>query len=197
MHKNLLTICPDSNSKPFNRRSFLKISTLTVSACIFPLFIPERVSAKISPNRHLHFINSNTGENLDVTYWTKNRYIPEALEDIDYILRDYRTDEIKKIHPQLLNYLYAISTSLKLSGRNPFHIISGYRSPKTNAKLRRKNKGVARNSYHVKGKAIDIRLPRYRTSALRKAAMRLRMGGVGYYPKSRFIHIDTGKVRFW
>ena len=179
MHKNLLKICPDSNSEPFNRRSFLKISTLTVSACIFPFIIPEQVSAKISPN------------------WTKNRYIPEALEDIDYISRDYRTNEIKKIHPQLLNYLYAISTSLKLSGRNPFHIISGYRSPKTNAKLRRKNKGVARNSYHVKGKAIDIRLPRYRTSALRKAAMRLRMGGVGYYPKSHFIHIDTGKVRFW
>ncbi len=197
MHKKLLKICPDPISEPFNRRSFLKISALTVAAGMFPVFIPERVGAKISPNRHLHFSNIHTEENLAVTYWIKNRYIPTALADLDYILRDYRTNEIKKIHPRLLNYLYAVSTSLKLTARSPFHIISGYRSPKTNARLRRKSRGVAKNSYHIKGRAIDIHLPRYRTSTLRKVAMRLRMGGVGYYPRSHFVHIDTGKVRFW
>ncbi|MBC8443853.1 MAG: DUF882 domain-containing protein [Deltaproteobacteria bacterium] len=192
-----LTVRTNPTAGQLDRRSFLKISTLATAACLLPPLIPRRLFAGLSPDRHLGFFNSRTDEKLYVTYCAKNRYIPEALEEIDYILRDYRTGEIKPIDPALLNYLYAISRSLKLTAKHPFHIISGYRSPKTNARLRRRNRGVAKNSYHTKGKAIDIRLARYRTSTLRRAAARLQMGGVGYYPRSHFVHIDTGKVRSW
>lgn len=192
-----LTDDMDPFAGQLDRRSFLKISTLVAAACMLPPLIPGQLLAGVPPDRHLHFYNIHTDEKLDVIYRTRDRYIPEALGDIDYILRDYRTGEIKPIDPPLLNYLYAISCSLKLTARQPFHIISGYRSKKTNDRLRRRGRGVAKNSYHIQGKAIDIRLPSYRTSTVRRTASRLRMGGVGYYPQSRFVHIDTGKVRCW
>ena len=96
---------------------------------------------------------------------------------------------------KLLDLLFRISTKVNLSG--PFHVISGYRSPTTNAMLRKKNKSVAKNSFHVKGQAIDIRLPGLYLSRLKKLAVKMNAGGVGYYPRSNFIHLDIGPVRYW
>jgi uncharacterized protein YcbK (DUF882 family) len=130
-----------------------------------------------------------------VVYCAKGRYLPGALADINHILRDHRTGEIKAIDIRLLDLLYALG--LKLEDRGPFHVISGYRSPKTNAILRAHGQGVAKNSLHLQGKAVDIRLPGCDLSVLRHAAMNLKGGGVGYYPGPHFVHIDVGRVRHW
>ncbi len=132
---------------------------------------------------------------MRVCYCRGGRYLPEALYRINYILRDFRTGEIKPIDVHLLDTLYRLSR--KVSRRCTFHIISGYRSPATNARLRRKSRGVAKNSYHMYGKAIDIYVPGYRLSRLRRQALKLRAGGVGYYPKTGFVHLDVGPVRQW
>ena len=115
--------------------------------------------------------------------------------DINHIMRDYRTGEIKSIDPKLLDLLYCIVS--EVNPRDPISIISGYRSPRTNAALRKITKGVSPNSLHMEGRAIDIRIPGYETSAIRDLAIQQKSGGVGYYPKSDFIHLDTGPVKFW
>ncbi len=141
-------------------------------------------------------MNTHTGEQLKkVVYWEKGIYIPDALSDINYILRDHRADEVHSIDPMTIDLMAAISRQLGAS--RPFEIISGYRSPKTNALLARKSSGVAKKSYHMQGKAVDLRLPGVPLKTVRKAALNLRMGGVGYYPKSNFVHIDSGRVRSW
>ena len=178
-----------------NRRRFIKLaffSGLTV-------FSPGSVLAAISdcrrPERSLSLYNPNTRESLETVYWVDGAYVPGALADINHIMRDRRTGEIKPIDTHLLDLLCCIRTELKT--QRPFHVISGYRSPKTNALLRRCGKGAARNSYHLQGKAVDIRLPGYRLSSLRRTACALKEGGVGYYPRSRFVHVDVGPVRYW
>ena len=174
-----------------SRRKFLKISALFTTAIIVP-------SKGIASNYHekkLSFYNIHTGEFLNTTYWIEGKYIQEEIDSINKILRDFRTGEIKPIDIKLIDLLFDIKTLLN-KDKN-FHIISGYRSPKTNAYLRNVSSGVAKKSYHMKGKAIDIYLPQVNLFTLRKAAMSLKRGGVGYYPKSHFVHIDTGPVRYW
>ncbi|MDH5592439.1 MAG: DUF882 domain-containing protein, partial [Gammaproteobacteria bacterium] len=114
---------------------------------------------------------------------------------INRVLRDHRTGDIIDIDPTLVDLLNILHH--KMNGRKPFHVISGYRSPKTNESLRKQTSGVAKKSFHMQGRAIDIRLPGRELTALRKAAINLQAGGVGFYPKSDFIHIDTGRVRHW
>ncbi|MEW5909108.1 MAG: DUF882 domain-containing protein [Thermodesulfobacteriota bacterium] len=180
-----------------NRRSFLKLGTLSLAACVFPFPVQAAIKSNHFTRKSLYLFNPHTDESLDVVYYENGRYVSDALEAVNHIFRDYRIDEIKKIHTGLLDYLFAISNQLKLDSTAPFHIVSGYRSPQTNAVMRKRSRKVAKNSYHIKGKAVDIRLPEYSTSLLRKAAMSLSMGGVGYYPKSNFVHVDVGDVRFW
>lgn len=145
--------------------------------------------------RRLAFANLHTGEKLSTVYWADGRYLGTELSRIDYLLRDFRTGDVAAMDPKLLDLLHALGR--KLDSSAPFQVISGYRSPHTNALLRQRGGGVARRSLHMKAKAIDIRLPGCRLSDLRKAALSLRRGGVGYYPKSGFVHVDTGRVRFW
>jgi uncharacterized protein YcbK (DUF882 family) len=145
--------------------------------------------------RSLCLFNPRTKEGFEGIYYSNGDYIPNALKIINHIMRDTRTGDVKIIDKSLVDLIAAIS--LKLKTKEPFHVISGYRTPKTNNLLRKHGKGAAKNSYHLKGQAVDIRLPGWKTSALRKAAFELKSGGVGYYPKSRFVHIDTGPVRFW
>jgi uncharacterized protein YcbK (DUF882 family) len=111
------------------------------------------------------------------------------------VLRDHRTGEVKAIDPDLLHLLYALKR--KLHTRQAFHVISGYRSPATNAKLRQRSTGVARKSFHTRGMAVDIALPECDLRDLHRAALDLGAGGVGYYPRPGFIHVDTGPVRRW
>lgn len=145
--------------------------------------------------RSLDLYNMHTGESLKAVYWIDGAYVPDVLNEVNYLLRDYRAGEIKPISTRLLDVLYGMKNRVESDG--PFHVISGYRTPKTNAMLRRRSKGVAKKSLHMEGKAVDIRLPGCELKALRRAAMQMQMGGVGYYPKSCFVHVDVGEVRYW
>lgn len=158
---------------------------------------PVKALAAVSgrAERALSFYNLHTGESLKRPYRFGDAYIPSALAEIDTVLRDFRTDEVKHIDPALLDFLYDLRAVL--GSDQPFQVISGYRSPKTNAMLAKKSGGVAKKSFHMKGMAIDVRLPDRDLVKLRQAAMELQLGGVGYYPKSNFVHLDTGRVRSW
>ena len=145
--------------------------------------------------RTLSFYNTHTHERLTVTYKNGDSFIPEALKKIDHILRDHRTGDIHPIDPELMDFLYDLLTAVDNHGE--VHIISGYRSPKTNKKLRGRSKGVAAGSLHMQGKALDFRLPGTDTAVLRDKARAMKRGGVGYYRKSDFVQIDTGRVRIW
>lgn len=165
---------------------------------IYFLFLPvlPLSSAYGSDNlRQLMFYNTHTHERLTVVYKDSERYNSEALKKIDYIMRDHRTGDIHAIDPNLLDYLYDLMTGVGNHGE--VHIISGYRSPKTNKKLRKNSKGVAAGSLHMQGRALDFRLPGTATKVLRDKALTMKRGGVGYYKKSDFIQIDTGRFRFW
>jgi uncharacterized protein YcbK (DUF882 family) len=179
----------------FDRRNFLKMGAFALlgSFCPVPAFAYS--NARLFPNKRLALYNVHTDEKIDVSYCVKGKYSSKGLKAINYILRDFRTDDIYRIDTELLDLLYGLSR--KLNPREPFHIISGYRSPATNAMLREKSIGVARNSYHLKGKAIDVRLPDLSLYRLKKTAMKLEAGGVGYYPESDFVHLDIGPIRHW
>ena len=146
-------------------------------------------------SRSLSFLNLHTGEKVAADFWSKGALLPDGLAEISHVLRDHRTDEAWPIDPKLLDLLHRLRSRMESTA--PFHVISGYRSPKTNAMLRQNSGGVAKRSYHMQGRAIDIRLPGMRLPDMRRAALGLRGGGVGYYPKSGFLHIDTGPVRQW
>lgn len=178
-----------------DRRHILKIGAQMALCNIFPVSAMASIDRLLMPERNLFLFNTHTGEKLDVCYYSQGRYQPEALENINYIFRDYRTEEIKPVRKELLNLLYSISK--KLDRTTWFHIISGYRSPETNDMLRKKSKSVAKNSLHIQGEAADIRIPDYDTRWLRKVCMKLKAGGVGYYRKSDFVHVDIGPVRYW
>lgn len=179
-----------------NRRRFIKLGLLaTVAATLAPSRVIAAVDQSLRPTRSLSFFNTHTGERLDACYCKAGRYHREALKTINYILRDHRTGDVKTIDPHLLDILYALSRRLDATG--PFHIISGYRSPATNALLRTRSKKVASGSFHTRGMAIDIRLPDIDTARLHRKAVKMEAGGVGYYPESDFVHLDCGPVRTW
>ena len=178
-----------------NRRRFLLYGTVTAVNCFFPASILTAAERILTPEKDLSFYNTHTQENLDICYYRQGHYCTEALTQINYILRDHRTNEIKPIDTRLLDFLHDISSGLQ--NHSAFHVISGYRSPTSNAKLRHKSKKVAAFSLHMKGKAIDIRLPGCPTRRLREIALNLKRGGVGYYLRTDFVHVDVGRVRHW
>jgi len=179
-----------------SRRRFLKTGLGACALLASPMAIPSVHAAIKRPfEKKLSFLNLHTGERTRATFWANGRYIPEGMRAINHILRDHRTGDRYKIDPDLFDVLYLLQH--KLGTKQEFHVISAYRSPATNAKLAEQNGGVAKNSMHTHGKAIDIRLPGRKLSDLRTAALSLQMGGVGYYPSSNFVHLDTGLVRAW
>jgi uncharacterized protein YcbK (DUF882 family) len=145
--------------------------------------------------RRLSFYHTHTGKTLDVTFARGGEFIQSGLDKINEFLADFRTGDVTEIDPQLLNLIYDIRQSLGSEGR--YEVISAYRSPKTNDMLRSRSNGVAKNSQHLLGKAIDVRLDDIELPKLRDAALAQQRGGVGYYAKSNFVHIDTGRVRRW
>lgn len=182
-----------------SRRAFLGLGAATAAVALVPgrADAIDRALPAAAP-RVLNFFNTHTGERLTAEYARGPNYQPDALSAIDRILRDFRANEIKPIDPTLLDLLHELGGTLETA--QPFHIISGYRSPTTNAVLRERggaHTGVASKSLHMVGKAIDIRLPGVKLDHLRGAARSLKRGGVGYYPSSNFVHVDTGRVRFW
>ena len=176
------------------RRRLLGTALLLVPAVVWP----GLVRAATTPRR-LAFYHTHTSETLDIVYSENGAYIPEALAEIDHLLRDFRSGDLHRMDPGLLDLLSDVQQA---TGKSPsrtgrFEIISAYRSPATNRMLAETRGGVADHSMHLAGQAIDVRLPGIRTDDLRRAALGLRGGGVGYYPASDFVHIDTGRVRSW
>jgi uncharacterized protein YcbK (DUF882 family) len=184
--------------RELNRRRFLGIGAAATAAALIASRAQAAAAPKAAPERLLSFFNTHTGERLKTSYCCGGVYQPEALKEINHILRDFRANEIKPIDPKLLDLLHELGGTLETD--QPFHIISGYRSPQTNAMLRERggsHTGVASHSLHMDGKAIDIRVPGVNLDQVRAAARSLKLGGVGYYPSSNFVHVDTGRVRFW
>jgi len=145
--------------------------------------------------RSLKFYHTHTEKSLQVTYFAAGQYVPEAMTELRVFLADWRNQKEKDIDPELMDILWQIQ---KISANNDsFEVISAYRSEETNAMLHSKSRGVARNSQHVLGKAIDVRLRGLDLKRLHDTARELRLGGVGYYPGSDFVHVDTGRVRYW
>ncbi len=149
----------------------------------------------IGPDRRLRLVNAHTWEKLDVTYWTDGVYLDSAVEQINTLMRDHRANESRQMDLDLLDYLHSLYQLIDTDDR--IHILSGYRTAATNAALRARSSGVAKYSLHMEGRAVDINIPTVRTNTLREAAISLQSGGVGYYRKSGFVHIDTGEVRYW
>jgi uncharacterized protein YcbK (DUF882 family) len=154
------------------------------------------VARGTSPENWLDLHNTHTGETLKITFRNDQRaFIPEALEKLNKILADHRSHQQTTMDPQLFVLLADLAAS---AGVEPhYEIISGYRSAKTNEKLRTNGGGQAKNSQHIQGKAIDVRLKGVPTATLRDLARALKRGGVGYYRKSDFVHVDTARVRYW
>jgi uncharacterized protein YcbK (DUF882 family) len=145
--------------------------------------------------RSLSFVHTHTGETLSTVYFQNGNYLAPSLEHINRFLRDFRTNEVHSIDPGLLDILFDLQTNAHHTG--PFEVISGYRSPQTNAALRRQSTAVAEHSMHMEGRAIDVRLRGFPTAKLRDLAIALHRGGVGFYEVSDFVHVDTGRVRTW
>ena len=177
------------------RRRFLS-GAAGVAACLLApraLSAAARARGEARP-RALAFANLHTGEHLEVAYRERGEYLPDALSRLDRLLRDHRSGEVHPIDPALFDLLSDLREAM---GGSVFEVISGYRSPATNRMLRAQGGGVAETSLHLVGKAIDVRLRGVETAALRRAALGLARGGVGHYPGPDFVHLDTGRVRFW
>ncbi len=180
-----------------SRRNFLKTATGTAALLLAPSVLAKPAQPKlIQPaERVLRLQNLHTGESLKATYWAEGRYIAEELTALNRVLRDHRSNETYTMDQRLFDMLHLLQQ--QVAGNGTYHVISGYRSPTTNAKLHKKSSSVAKRSLHMQGRAIDIRMPGVELKQLRQAALDLKAGGVGYYPRSGFIHVDTGRTRFW
>ena len=168
------------------------------SALIFLIAISLVLAAAPDPGeggRHLSFYHTHTKEELSVTYYSNGAYDDEALAELNHFLRDFRTRDVTEMDPAVFDILFDIQKDSGSTG--VYQVISGYRSPATNEMLRSSSSGVAKNSQHLQGKAMDVRLTDLATIKLRDIAISLERGGVGYYRDSDFVHVDTGRVRQW
>ncbi|WP_246624545.1 DUF882 domain-containing protein [Oceanobacter mangrovi] len=145
--------------------------------------------------RTLRLYNIHTGERLKSTYWVDGHYQADELQRLDYLLRDHRSGGVNAIHRSLYDRIHHLQQTF--NAREPVYIISGYRSAASNQQLRQTSNGVARGSLHMQGRAVDIRIPGVSHRDLHEAALAIGEGGVGYYPNSGFIHLDTGRTRRW
>ncbi|QLB13283.1 uncharacterized protein YcbK (DUF882 family) [Bisgaardia hudsonensis] len=176
------------------RRKWLSLGGIVLGASILPNSVLAVVST-VRP-RILTFRNINTGDKLSANFSIGKGFSQATQKKMDYLLRDRRTDQVHRMDPKLFTKFYQIQSNLGLRNAE-IQIICGYRSPVSNASMRRKSRGVAKNSYHMIGKAIDFRIDGISLSKVRQTAESLKSGGVGYYPRSNFVHVDTGPVRTW
>ena len=184
-----------------SRRKFLGFGALAAGTLAASSIVNPASAAIFSRSdrfegaRRIAFRNSHTGEIFSGVYRVGDKYLPDAFERINIVLRDFRSNELFPIDPRVMDIIYSVHNMTKRD--EPYEILSGYRCPKTNAGLRSHGEGVAKNSLHMTGQAIDLRLPGFETKQIRQLAISLKAGGVGYYPKSDFVHMDTGDVRTW
>lgn len=180
-----------------SRRRFISLLGGAVASAVMLPAVPLVASATqpVLASRNLVFQHLHTGEKLQARYWHGGDYDATVLTSINLVLRDFRTGDTHTIDRSLLDLLYTVQKELGVDA--PYHVIGGYRSPKTNNMLRGRSNGVAKHSLHMEGRAIDVRLPGVNSLRLREAAADLRLGGVGYYRSSDFVHLDTGRPRVW
>lgn len=184
-----------------NRRHVLKLAggglIMGAAASLLPAHALAAITAPATGARRLQFLNTHTGDRFSQAYWENGAYVPGAMAEIKHVMRDHRSNETHDIDPRLLDELHNLNGLVGASA--PYQIISGYRSPATNAMLHENSDGVATHSLHMEGRAIDIRMQGVDLSRLHDAALSMRSGGVGHYPSagSNFIHVDTGRVRRW
>lgn len=177
---------------PARRQLLLGLSGMAVCSLIPSEAVASRSTKGI---RELSLYNLHTGERNDGSYWVDGRYQNKVLANFNHLLRDHRQNVSAPMDKRLFDLLYRLKTTLNVD--NEIHVISGYRSPRTNTMLAHKSRGVAKKSYHMHGMAMDIAIPGVSLKRLRDAALSLKLGGVGYYPKSGFVHVDCGPVRNW
>lgn len=178
-----------------SRRQFLGFTGLVGISTIAPSVFANSSTPLAQGERRLRLRNLHTNEYINAPYWIEGEYQLDALQSLNHCLRDHRSGEVIDMDPALIDTIYGLQSTLEHRGE--IHIISGYRSPKTNAALRQQNTGVAKKSLHMQGRAVDLRLPKQSLQQTRRAALAMKSGGVGYYPKSNFLHLDTGRVRQW
>ncbi|PYR94663.1 MAG: Twin-arginine translocation pathway signal [Acidobacteria bacterium] len=188
-----------------SRRNFLGIGAIAAAGALLPARAVAAAAAataiaavSTAADRSLSFFHTHTNERLTTAYCCNGEYVSKELIGVNHLLRDFRMNEIKAIDPRLLDLLFELNN--RLGTDQPFHVISGYRTPETNAMLNERGgaqSGVAAHSLHIEGKAIDIRVPGIKLEHLRDTAKALRVGGVGYYRASNFVHVDTGRIRYW
>jgi uncharacterized protein YcbK (DUF882 family) len=176
-------------------------ATLFLIALIYTPAQSREVSSHQSSHQDsqehlLRLYNTHTAERIDIIYRRGDEYLPDALAKLDNFLRDHRTGDVRHFDPRLYDILSDLTTSVGHPG-GELDIVCGYRTSSTNESLREHTTGVAKNSLHIQAEAIDLRMPGIDTLKLRKAALALGRGGVGYYPHSDFIHVDVGRVRQW
>lgn len=182
---------------------FLQLATAAVVVCA-PISVRAQsrdlasipTSSTENQDHRLQLFNTHTNERIDIVYRRGEQYIPGALAKLDYFLRDHNTNDVRHFDPRLYDILADLTASIGRPGAE-IDIVCGYRTPSTNESLRAHTTGVAKNSLHIQAEAIDLRVPGFNTLKLRKAALALQRGGVGYYPHSDFIHVDVGRVRQW
>ena len=185
----------DTNTTGFTRRALLGAFAATAVAAA-PTYSKAAGFLRGSGDiRRLKMYSGRTGEKLDMIYWIDGDYIKDAVKEINYFMRDWRVDQIKSIDLRTLDIMAASHNLLDVT--EPYMLLSGYRSPQTNAMLRRRSRGVAKNSLHMKGQAADLRLASRSVNQMAKAALACHAGGVGRYSRSNFVHMDCGVVRSW
>lgn len=184
------------------RRSFLSlIGAATLGATFVPALASSAMAMTGGNNgiergmRRISFRNQHTAEIFSGVYRVGDKYLPDSFDKINLVLRDFRSNEIFPIDPRVIDIIYSVQQMTGAS--EPYEVLSGYRCPKTNKMLRGGSEGVAKNSLHMTGQAIDLRMPGFSTQQIKKIAVGLKAGGVGYYPKSDFVHMDSGIVRVW
>ena len=191
----------DSTEDPTLSKSLLgrrRVLSFGLGAAALAFASPLKCALAAMPQsgtRSLGLVSTHTNEKILATYWRDGVYDKGALKDINYLLRDFRTGDIAEMDPQLLDLL--VELHRRTGSRKAFQVISGYRSPRTNATLASASSGVAKHSLHMEAKAIDIRLYDVALADLHQTAKGMKAGGVGYYAKSDFVHVDTGRVRYW
>lgn len=186
-----------SHNTCLQRRRLLQTMASGAALMAMPGLASASLRAGGAGARTLSFSHTHTGEQLSVAYRVGDRYLSDGLAQLSWLMRDFRSGEMHPMDPALLDTLWQVQRNL--GSATPFQIISAYRSPKTNTMLRGRSvhTGVAKNSMHLSGQAIDIRLPGIALADVRDAALDLKRGGVGFYPDSNFVHVDTGRVRRW
>jgi uncharacterized protein YcbK (DUF882 family) len=192
------TGAPLLRSKALERRKFLGYGLAAATLAAGGRALAEAPASLLLADegpRSVAFHNLHTGESLDAIYWDNGGYVPDALQAVNKVLRDFRTGDEHVMDPRLLDLLNAVHG--KVEARSPFQVISGYRSPRTNAMLHERSNGVAAGSLHMQGMAIDVRVEGVQLDHVHQAALDLGRGGVGLYPVSNFVHMDVGRVRRW